>query len=504
LAEPAAIAAVDPAAAAPIGGQAGAQFPPAAAPGAPSAAERLDRLVAVATEHEQAGRLDQAETMLRQVIAEAPQRHGAVELLGIVSFRKGRLTEAAQFMERALALAPQTALYSRNICEVYRTLGRFDDALVAGRRAAALAPGDPHCFHNLSVLYYHRLELDEAIAAAERGVALDPNFAGAHFGIAEASLLRGDFARGWAEYEWRFKLGNAPPLMPPTDRPQWDGSPLPDRRLLLIADQGYGDVIQFARYIPWARQRCAEIAIACSTEIEPIVAQLPGVGSTFSHWERKPEFAAFCALSGLPRLAGTRLHSIPAATAPYLKADPARVATWSARLADLVPAGHRRIGIAWAGRPTHHNDRNRSIPLATFAPLAALPKTTLLSLQKGAPQSQIGTYWGGAPLVNLGPELRDFADTMAIIESLDLVVSVDTSVVHLAGAMARPVWVLLPYAPDWRWLLGRSDTPWYPSVRLFRQGPDRSFAPVMQAIAAELAAASAAEANPTYHGRSAE
>jgi tetratricopeptide (TPR) repeat protein len=486
LAEPEAIPALNPDAAGAVGGQPGAQFPPAAAR-APSQSERLDRLVAAATEHEQAGRLDQAEAILRQVIATAPERHGAVELLGIVNFRKGRLAEAARFMERALALAPQTALYSRNLCEVYRTLGRFDEALAAGRRAAALAPDDPHCHHNLSVLHYHRLELDDAIAAAERAAALDPNFAGAHFGIAEASLLRADFARGWEEYEWRFKLGNASPLMPPTDKPQWDGSPLSGRRLLLVADQGYGDVIQFARYIPWARARCADIAVACSAEIEPIVAQLPGVGSTFSHWEKKPDFAAFCALSGLPRLAQTRLDTIPTDIVPYLHADPARAALWRERLAELAPAGHRRIAIAWAGRPTHHNDRNRSTPLATFAPLAALPQTTLLSLQKGAAQTQIGSYWGRAPLVNLGPEIRDFADTMAILEGLDLVVSVDTSVVHLAGAMGRPAWVMLPYAPDWRWLLGRSDSPWYPSLKLFRQGQDRSYAPVIRAIAAELA-----------------
>ncbi|HTV88808.1 MAG TPA: tetratricopeptide repeat protein [Stellaceae bacterium] len=485
---PAPVPELAPEAGAAPGGQPGAQFPPEAAAGAPSAAERLDRLVAAATEHEQAGRLDPAEAILRQVIAEAPERHGAVELLGIVCFRKGRIAEAAQLMERALAQAPRMALYHRNICEVYRTLGRFDEALAAGRRAASLAPNDAHCYHNLSVLHYHRLELDEAIAAAERAVALDANFPGAHFGIAEAALLRADFARGWEEYEWRFKLGNAPPLMPPTDRPQWDGSPLPDQRLLLIADQGYGDVIQFARYVPWAKARCADIALACSAEIEPLVQQLSGLGSTFSHWEHKPDFAAFCALSSLPRLAGTRLETIPADIVPYLRADPDRRAAWGARLAAVAPAGHRRIGIAWAGRPSHHNDRNRSTGLAAFAPLAALPRTTLLSLQKGGPQAQIGTYWGSAPLVNLGPEIRDFADTMAIIDNLDLVVSVDTSIVHLAGAMGRPVWAMLPYAPDWRWLLGRGDSPWYPSLRLFRQGKDRSFAPVIADIAGELGA----------------
>jgi Flp pilus assembly protein TadD len=486
LAEAAAVPELNSELAVPASGEAGAQFPTAAAAASPSVSERIDRLVAVATEHEQAGRLDQAEAVLREVITEAPERHGAVELLGIVNYRTGRLAEAAQLMERALALAPNMALYHRNICEVYRTLGRFDEALGAGRRAASLAPNDPHCFHNLSVLYYHRLELDEAVTAAERAAALDANFAGAHFGIAEASLLRADFARGWEEYEWRFKLGNAPPLMPPTDKPQWDGKPLRDKRLLLIADQGYGDVIQFSRYIPWAKERCAEIAVACSAEIEPIVAQLPGVGMTFSHWERQPEYVAFCALSGLPRLAGTTLASIPADMVPYLRADPVRVATWGARLAALVPAGYRRIAIAWAGRPSHHNDRNRSTALAAFAPLAVLPKIALFSLQKGPQQSQIGSYWGRAPLVNLGAEIRDFADTMAILANLDLVVSVDTSIVHLAGAMGRPVWVMLPYAPDWRWLLGRNDSPWYPSLRLFRQGRDRSYDPVIRAIVAEL------------------
>jgi hypothetical protein len=488
LADAGAAPGLNPEPAVPAGGQAGAQFPSAAAAAAPSASERIDRMVAAATEHEQAGRLDQAEAILRRIVAEAPERHGAVELLGIVNFRTGNIAEAARFMERALAAAPNMALYHRNICEVYRTLGRFDEALVAGRRAAALAPNDPHCFHNLSVLLYHRLELDEAIAAAERAVALDGNFPGAHFGIAEASLLRGDFARGWEEYEWRFKLAGAPPLMPPTDTPQWDGKPLRGERLLLIADQGYGDVIQFSRYIPWAKQRSAEIAVACSTEIEPVVAQLPGVDLTFSHWERQPQYAAFCALSGLPRLAATRLDSIPADMVPYLRADREKAEVWATRLDDLAPAGHRRIGIAWAGRPTHHNDRNRSTALATFAPLAALPKTALLSLQKGAPQAQIGSYWGRAPLLNLGPEIRDFRDTMAIVASLDLVVSVDTSVIHLAGAMGRPAWAMLPFAPDWRWLLGRSDSPWYPSLRLFRQGRDRSYDPVMRAIAAELGA----------------
>ena len=474
----------------PAGGPAPEVAASAAAPA--TGAQRIAQLMQLATEHEQAGRLDQAENILRLVIGEAADHHPALHLLGIVAFKRGQAAEAARLMEQSIALAPMQALYHRNICEIYRVEGRFDEALGAGRRAAALAPDDVHCFHNLGVLHYHRRELDEAIAAGEQAIALNPDFAGAHFGIAEASLLRGDFARGWEEYEWRTKLANAPPLLPPTDRTQWDGTPLPDQHtLLLIADQGYGDVIQFARYIPWAAARCPRLAVACSSELHPFIRQQPGVGMLFDHWERAPEFAAYCPLSSLPRLAGTRLATIPAEI-PYARADPALTAVWAERLAVLLPHAARRIGIVWAGRPTHHNDRNRSTALSAFHALTEIPGIALVSLQKGPSQVQIGGYWGHAPLVNLGPEIRDFGDTMAVLECLERVVSVDTSVVHLAGAMGKEAWVLLPYAPDWRWLLDRSDSPWYPALRLFRQGVERRWEPVIEAVARELAAARAA------------
>jgi hypothetical protein len=190
-------------------------------------------------------------------------------------------------------------------------------------------------------------------------------------------------------------------------------------------------------------------------------------------------------LSGLPRLAGTTLQSIPAGI-PYLYAGEAKFAVWAERLWDLLPRGYRRIGIVWAGRPTHRNDLRRSTRLAAFAPLAALPQVALVSLQKGPAQAEIGGYWGRAPLLNLGPEIRDFADTAAIIECLELVIAIDTAVIHLAGAMGKPVWVMLPYAPDWRWLLDRADSPWYPTARLFRQSGERRWQPVMEEIASAL------------------
>jgi tetratricopeptide (TPR) repeat protein len=279
-------------------------------------AEHLAQLMNEANAHEQAGRLDLAESALGQILAEMPEEPAALHLSGIVAFKNGRIAQSATLMERSIAQLPGNAICHRDICEVYRLLGRYDEAVAAGCRAIRLSPEDPHCYNNLGVTYYHRLQLDEAIACAERALKRDADFAGAHLGMAEALLLRGDFARGWEEYEWRFKLANAPKLMPVSDKPQWDGGKLPPGKLMLIADQGYGDVIQFCRYIPWAAERAPEPALACSPEILPVVAQQRGVGLMFDRWEQRPDFAAYCPLSGLPRLVGTRLETIPAPV-PY-------------------------------------------------------------------------------------------------------------------------------------------------------------------------------------------
>jgi hypothetical protein len=340
------------------------------------------------------------------------------------------------------------------------------------------------CLHNLAIIHYERLEIDECLDCARRALALDPTLPGAHFELAEALLLQGDMARGWEEYEWRFRIAGAAPLMPATDKPQWDGTPMRET-LLLVADQGFGDVIQFSRYIPWAAERCADIAIACSTEVFSLLRQIYPAARLFQRWDEAGAYAAFCPLSGLPRLHGTRVENVPAPI-PYLRANPARVSAWAERLGRLVPAGYKRVGVVWAGRPTHNNDRNRSASLAAFAPLAAVPGIALVALQKGPAVAQSGNYFGRAPLVNIGAEIRDYDDTMAILANLDLLVTVDTSVAHLAGAMGRNVWIMLPRAPDWRWLRDREDTPWYPTLRLFRQDATRDWRVVTAAIAARL------------------
>jgi Flp pilus assembly protein TadD len=441
--------------------------PMVAAP-APPVSKTIDQWRADAEAHEQAGRLDEAEALLSQIIAAAPNYHPALHQAAILAYKRKRPLEALARFERVIELAPDVALYHRNICELYRSQSRLDEAVRHGLRAVELAPEDPGAAYNLAVIHYDRLEMDQAIAAARRSLALNPNQPSAHFELAEGLLATGQFEEGWREYEYRFDLPNAPPLLPKNDKPLWDGQPMPDGTLMLIGDQGFGDTIQFCRYIREVAKIAPNLIVACSAEMKPVVMQQPGITHYFDRWEHMPAFDAYCPLSGLPRLFGTDLSNIPAPI-PYIQADPAKAERWRKRIEALVPKGYRRLGLVWAGRPTHGNDFNRSMTLGTLAPLAALDKVALLSLQMGPAQAEIGRYFGRSPLINLGAEIEDFTDTMAILANLDRLVAVDTGVAHLAGAMGKPVSILTPYAPDWRWLLDRTDTPWYPTVTLHRQ-----------------------------------
>ena len=246
-------------------------------------------------------RLEDAERLIRHILAAYPRQADVLHLGGIISFRRKRRQESLDRMEQALAYGLDTPLYLRNICEVYRSLGRLDEALTTARRAVALSPADPLSLHNLSVILYQRLELPACMQAARAAMALDPAMPGAHFELAEALLLQGEMEQGWEEYEWRFRIQGAAPPMPPTNRPQWRGRPMPaDASLLLVADQGFGDVIQFMRYIPWVLSLCPNIIVAASEETAPLIAQVaPGV-PIVQVWTECPPFVAYCTLSGIP------------------------------------------------------------------------------------------------------------------------------------------------------------------------------------------------------------
>jgi hypothetical protein len=310
----------------------------------------------------------------------------------------------------------------------------------------------------------------------------------AHMRLGQTLLLTGAFQEGWEEYEWRYQISGAQPLMPKTDKPQWDGAPLDESQtVLLVADQGYGDVIMFARYLPWAFSRAKSVAIATSAELRELLERhFPGP-TYFTRWDAAPPFVAYCPFSGLSRLHATRMDSIPQPPT-YLRPVPEKVAMWRERLDALLPKGLKRVGIAWAGRPTHNNDRNRSIDIGMLAPFGHVPGVAFVALQKGPAAAQVAEWRGPAPLVGLDAQIETFDDTLAILECLDLLVCVDTSLGHLAGASGRPAWVMLPFAPDWRWLMQREDSPWYASLRLLRQQGPKAWPALIERVTGELAA----------------
>jgi predicted TPR repeat methyltransferase len=444
----------------------------------------LAEAVAQLSALEQAGKLAEADDLANRMVAAAPEHAHVLHLAGIVSYRNGRIQEAVERMEKSMQLAPEMHLYPRNMCEVYRGAGRLDDAVRVGQRAVELAPNDSRAYFNLSLIHYERLDLDSAVAVSDQALALEPSFAEAHFEKAESLLLAGKLAEGWESYEWRFQLKQAEGMLPKTDKPQWDGSPLPPGRLLVIGDQGFGDCIQFGRFIPWIAERAPQPIIACSAELGPLLRQIPGCGKMVTRWEDTGEYDAYIPLSGVPRLVGIRTDNIPNET--YLKPSPRLVAEWGQKLDRLVPKGKRRVALVWAGRPTHKNDRKRTMKLSQFAPLFARDDLAILTVQKGEQIAQVGGYYGPAPLVNLGAEISDFADTMAILQHVERLVTIDTSVAHIAGATGVPTSLVLPYAPDWRWLLNRDDTPWYKSVRLFRQQKAYDWSGVVERVSASL------------------
>ena len=445
----------------------------------------LAELFAVAVEHEGNGRLDDTERLLGHILEAVPQQADALHLAGIVACRRRQFDSALPLMEASIRHGVNTPVYWRNIGEVYRQVGRLDEALDAGRRAVTLNPDDATALSNLAIIHASRMELEAAEARGRAALALDPHQAGAHFGLAEVLLSRGEMAEGWEEYEWRYRLpageGNLPPAaMRP---PHWDGRLLAPGKLMVIADQGFGDCIQFGRYIPWVLERCAEPVFAASETMRSVLVQL-GAVRIHTSWVELTGCEAYIPLTGLPRLAGTRRDTIPAPI-PYLRADPVRSVHWEARLDRVLPRGYRRIGLAWAGRPEHSNDRRRSTTLQALGPLLAVERTAFVSLQKGPRQADVAGYFGRAPLLNVAPSLSDWDDTMALIHGLDAVVTVDTAVAHIAGAMGKRVHLMLPYASEWRWLQGRADTPWYPGTTLHRMGLGESWA----ALAARVGAA---------------
>jgi tetratricopeptide (TPR) repeat protein len=369
--------------------------------------------------------------------------------------------------------------------------GRLDEALTLARDLFARQPGDAEASYRLAMIHHARGETREALAWARRALILAPDHAAAHVAAAEALLLSGDYAEGWAEYAWRFRLPGAAPLLPEPlalGRPQWQGEPLSDGQLMLVGDQGFGDVIQFSRFVPWVLGQTRRVVLGASDEMAPLIRRMFPDLPIATRAQDYRDFTACCPLSGLPRLHGTRVETIPPPVP--VPVDRRRADAWHQRLSAALPPEQLRIGIVWAGRPTHPNDGHRSVAFAALAAaLGVVPGIVLVSLQKGERAGDLLPYSGAAPLFDAAPYLTDYEETAAAIAALDLVVTVDTSVAHLAGTMGHPTWLLLPFVPDWRWGLGREETPWYPSLRLFRQQAHGAWGAPLAAVAALLSAA---------------
>jgi len=510
----------------------------------------LQQQLESALSHHQAGRFAEAETIYRQILSQNPNHVEALNLLGTLAAQAGRLDAGLELMRRVIRLHPDLAQAHYNIgialqrkgqldeaiasyhqtirlkpdfAEAYNNLGsalqdigQLDEAITAFRQAIRLKPDHPGAHVNLGnvltdmgqldeaiacyrqavrikpdlALAHNNLgnalkdigQLDEAIAACQQAIRIKPDYAEAHWNLALALLMSGDFERGLAEYEWRWRVKSMW-VAPSFSQPQWMGEELGGRTILLFPEQGLGDAIQFVRYVPLVTRRGGRVIIACQPELARLFERMPDVARVVVSGQPIPPFDVQCSLVGLPRIFATDLNSIPAAI-PYLTADSGLVETWSKRLGPTD--GRLRVGIAWSGSPRFKANLTRSLNLQQLAPLAAAPGVKFYSLQKGPAGEQAKNPPVGLELVDLGPQLKDLADTAAVMSLMDLIITTDTSVPHLAGALAKPVWVMLQHVPDWRWLLERQDSPWYPTMRLFRQPSRGDWDSVIKRVADEL------------------
>lgn len=427
--------------------------------------------------------LDEAAKIYRQTFARDPADHMIATNLGACLSDLGELDDAAASCEHALLLKPDHAPAYTNLGIIFEKQERVADAVAAHRCAVAADPSYAKGHANLAVALRNAGEIDEALAVSARAVALDPEQPLAQYNHAHFLLMNGHFAEGFEAYRWRRKCRTLSDGDPSFSEPEWQGEPLAGRTLLLFAEYGLGDALHFVRYLPMVTALGGRIILQVQPALAALLRQLPDV-TVIARGEALPPFDLQLPLMSLPRLFGTTLDNLPAAV-PYLHPDAEKLSRWRAAL------GHEtrlKVGVVWAGNAKHKGDRQRSLSAEALLPRLVMPGVQLYSLQKEL-RSEDGRVLAalGDDVVDLAPALGDFADTAAAVAALDLVIAVDTSVAHLAGALGRPVWMLTPYALDWRWLRDREDSPWYPTMRLFRQRSPREWDDPLMRLTAALA-----------------
>lgn len=476
----------------------------------------IETAVKSAFDHYKAGRPDEAWNLCRKILKRQPNNFDILNLFGVLHYQKKDYDSALEYWKKAVAINPSNVEVLHNLGLVFYNTGQFDEAASYFKKAVSLNPFHSDAFANLGSSVFQKgllveaedyfrkaLQLNpyhlnacnnlgtvlltlgkyqEALQFFRRSVSLKPDSPLAHFHLSFVLLLVGDFQNGWKEYFWRwgidqFKIPNWP-------QPIWDGSNFQGKTLFVHIEQGFGDMIQIVRYIPLVASRGGKIILQCQKELMPLIKHVEGVENIIPLGDPLPLFDIHCPLLCLPMIFDTNLDTIPA-NVPYIRADDFLVKKWKEKVGNTSSA---KVGVIWQGNPVHKRDRERSIPFDKLAPLAKISGVSFYSLQKGEGSEKAKDLSCGLQLIDFMDEVRDFSDTAALIENLDLVISVDTSVAHLAGAMGKPVWALIQFSPDWRWLLERADSPWYPTMRLFRQPAFGDWDSVIRRVEEELRA----------------
>jgi tetratricopeptide (TPR) repeat protein len=436
------------------------------------------------------GRPAEAEAIYRRACQIEPDDFRVLTNLGLAIYQLGRLDEAGELYKRALEIRPDTFDAIMNLGIVISDYGRFDEAAHWLEKALALRPDSADALQNIGMNLARRCRMDEAIAYYEAALRLQPDIVEFHINLAYELLRKGEFARGWVEYEWRLKL--RPHLGVKINRTFWNGDNLRGRTILLHFEQGFGDSLQFIRYAELVKRRGGRVVLLCQTTLLKLLARCQGVDLACDGSCYEPPCDVHAPLGSLPGIFGTTFETVPARV-PYLVPDAVLADHWRRELAQYLGGGTEgiarpfKIGIAWQGNPGQGGDRWRSMPLARFAPLAQVPGVKLISLQTTHGLDQLHSPDRTIPVIDLANRRgRDFDETAAIISNLDLVVCPDTAVAHLTGGLGVPVWIGLSAVGDWRYPLGLPYTPWYPTMRIFRQTTLGDWEGVFRRMADEL------------------
>lgn len=400
--------------------------------------------------------------------------------LGNDAYNQGNLEAAMQQYQKCLELKPDYLMARYNLGVVYLEQEQWEEAMIELEQVVATNPNHAEAYNNLGIISQHQHRLNQAIEYYQKAIAIRHQFPDAHFNLGMALLQIGEYTQGFAESEWRWQTNNFTPFICP--QPLWDGSDLSGKTILIHTEQGSGDAIQFIRYIPLVADKKCRIILVCIPDLMPLFATIPHIHKMIPPGDiATSEFDVYAPLMSLPHILGTTLDTIPDQI-PYLEAREQNVVF---PILHSSQSNKLKVGIVWCGSPTHKNDSNRSCQLDDFAPILNIKDVDFFSLQKVTKPTDLAKLQE-FNVGDLSYYLRDYGDTAKAIAQLDLVITVDTSVAHLAGALGKPVWTLLCYSPDWRWMLERSETPWYPTMRLFRQSQPRDWVEVFNRVAEEL------------------